>query len=287
MPVPLAWNTFGSRTYSAPTILLLHGFMGCGKDWQPFSDAVAAKYQLLCPDLPGHGNVRHIKEGADSTIEIIAQSIVDQLPQHCQAPVIVGGYSMGGRLALYLALQYLNLFSGLVLISSSPGIAEPEARNHRLNEDELLAERLLACTPSSNEECSKIISTDNAFECFLRDWYRQPIFCTLKKRPTLLNDLISRRLQNNPQSLAASLRGMGVARQPSLWKDLFRLSSPLLLITGAEDLKFSNIAEQIKNQVPESIHHSISTCSHCVHEEAPDRVFELMADFFYYAIKKA
>src|SRR5262245_25118874 len=36
-------------------LVLLHGFTGSGGDWEPFVNNFAAEYQLIIPDLRGHG----------------------------------------------------------------------------------------------------------------------------------------------------------------------------------------------------------------------------------------
>jgi pimeloyl-ACP methyl ester carboxylesterase len=98
---------------------------------------------------------------------------------------MVVGYSMGGRLALYLALRHPERCSRLFLESASPGIdaTEREARR-RSNEEKVL--RL---------ESGNLAS-------FLDDWYRQPLFASLTRREGLLQKTIGARLHNDPAELA-------------------------------------------------------------------------------------
>lgn len=74
------------------------------------------------------------------------------------SPSFLAGYSMGGRIALYLALRFPNLFRKTVIISASPGLKTEEERQTRKESDERLA-----------------LNIEENFESFLREWYSQPL----------------------------------------------------------------------------------------------------------------
>ena len=106
-----------------PAVLFLHGFMGSSADWK---DVVAATMDLafcITPDLPGHGASLGLTPEA-YTMEGTTRAVVQTLDElEVERPAIVG-YSMGGRLALYLALRYPERCAGLFLESASPGLEE-------------------------------------------------------------------------------------------------------------------------------------------------------------------
>jgi 2-succinyl-6-hydroxy-2,4-cyclohexadiene-1-carboxylate synthase len=137
----------------------------------------------------------------------------------------VVGYSLGGRLALQLAVEHPNLVARAVIVSASPGIADEGARRARRGEDELRACRL----------------EKQGLETFLDDWYRQPLFASLREHPRFL-EVLERRRRNDPRLLARSLRTMGTGRQRSLWGDLDGLRTPLLFLAGERDPKFTALA---------------------------------------------
>src|SRR5690606_14735843 len=95
-------------------VLLLHGFLGRGSDWAPVRALLGAEAEALTPDLPGHGRAVGLPGGA-YTMNGASDRLVALLDARGVERAIVAGYSMGGRLALHLALQHPSRVSGLVL----------------------------------------------------------------------------------------------------------------------------------------------------------------------------
>src|SRR5687768_14571218 len=117
-----------------PAVLFLHGFMGSSADWQ---DVVAATMDLaycIALDLPGHGSSLGLTPEA-YTMEGTTQAAVQTLDELEVERPAIAGYSMGGRLALYLALRYPERCAGLFLESTSPGLESGEERKARREAD--------------------------------------------------------------------------------------------------------------------------------------------------------
>src|SRR4051812_1005555 len=108
-------------------LLLLHGFTQTGASWGGVLRALAGRYRALAPDL-GAGPWE---------VEL------DRLePLVSGAPAVLAGYSMGGRLALALALRRPERVARLVLVSASPGLGLAEERAARRTADAALADRI-------------------------------------------------------------------------------------------------------------------------------------------------
>ncbi|MBF0495621.1 MAG: 2-succinyl-6-hydroxy-2,4-cyclohexadiene-1-carboxylate synthase [Deltaproteobacteria bacterium] len=245
-----------------PHVLMLHGFLGSGEDWAEVIQRLLPDASCLTVDLPGHGRTR-IRTGDEAyTLAGAAAGLVQLLDDLALPPVTLVGYSMGGRLALYLALTYPERFTGLVLESASPGLADPIERQARQERDERLAEEL----------------ESQGLEEFLKHWYDQPLFNSLKQHPRFV-DLCRRRMNNIPAELVKSLRWMGVGRQPSLWEDLGRISLPLLVVVGERDVKFRDLAAQMVARQPAARLAVISGSGHNVHFEKPDEMAEQIKNF--------
>jgi 2-succinyl-6-hydroxy-2,4-cyclohexadiene-1-carboxylate synthase len=183
-----------------PAILFLHGFMGSGADWTDAISALDERCRCVVPDLPGHGSSLGLPYPEGYTIEGAARAMLDLLDElEIERPLVVG-YSMGGRLALYLALRYPERCLALFLESASPGIEDTAERESRLDADEELAKRL----------------ESGDLGGFLKDFYRQPLFATLRRREGLMEKTMVARRKNEPGELARSLRGMGAGSQVSL-----------------------------------------------------------------------
>jgi len=161
---------------------------------------------------------------------------------------------MGGRAALAAALAYPDLFSGLVLVGATPGIADPQLRRDRIASDEALADRI----------------ENNGVEAFVEEWMALPIFASQSRLgPEALARARAQRLQNHPQALAHSLRGMGAGAQEPLHGELERFAGPVLLVVGEQDAKFRGIAASLEAAMPNARTEVIEAVGHAAHLEAP------------------
>src|SRR3712207_1447085 len=100
-----------------PAILFLHGFLGSAADWRDVRAALDGLHRCLAVDLPGRGASLDPARPEAYTVEGAARMLLDLLDElNIERPVVVG-YSMGGRLALYLALRNPERCAGLFLES--------------------------------------------------------------------------------------------------------------------------------------------------------------------------
>jgi 2-succinyl-6-hydroxy-2,4-cyclohexadiene-1-carboxylate synthase len=235
-----------------PTVLFLHGFMGSGDDWEVIISLLGKNFRCLTVDLPGHGQTASLNHYLCWDMENTAAAIISLLKKFAIKKCFLAGYSMGGRLALYLALHYPHFFSKLILESASPGLKTIEERKTRIEQDDRLAVQL----------------ENSDFKFFLSEWYQQALFRGLSELPQF-EEMFQRRLNNDPQALAKSLREMGTGRQPSLWKKLFHNRIPLLLVVGEKDRKFRSIAEETASICSFATVKVIKSCGHNVHFEKP------------------
>jgi 2-succinyl-6-hydroxy-2,4-cyclohexadiene-1-carboxylate synthase len=237
----------------------LHGFMGSGADWSDAISALDERFYCVAPDLPGHGVSLGLLPEA-YTVEGATRAVLDLLDRFGAARPAIVGYSMGGRLALYLALRHPERCSGLFLESASPGIEDATKREARRRSDEQRAERLEAGDLAS----------------ILHDWYRQPLFASLAQREDLLQETIEARMHNDPVELARSLRGMGTGHQPSLWDDLDALQVPAVAVAGELDEKYARISRRIAGSSPNARAVVIPGAGHNVRLEAPEAYLALL-----------
>jgi len=241
-------------------VVLLHGFLGNAADWSPIVEGLGPDFACSAPDLPGHGASAWAEADGDATgvdFDLTVGALVEDLERRGLHGVVLVGYSLGGRLALAAGLRRPDLFRGLVLESASPGLGDAEERRVRVLSDTRSARAL--------EE----MSTPGEFQAFLRDWYEQAVFASLRGRPDLLKVLLRVREANDPRGLAAALRGLGLGRQPDFWPLLPDFGLPVLLICGALDRKFCQIAERMAELLPRGAVHEMAECGHNVHLDHP------------------
>lgn len=247
---------------SNPIILFLHGFMGDGSEFNKSISYLTNKFCCLTIDLPGHGKTKVLGTDKYYNMNNTAQALYHLLKQLKINQCFLVGYSMGGRLALYMALHFPQFFPKVVLESASPGLKTESARQKRVQKDEQLAQKL---------------ETTN-FTLFLSQWYNQPLFNSLRNHPQFTH-ICQRRLQNNPFELAKSLRIMGTGQQPNLWHMLREYDLPLLLLVGELDRKFKAINTQITKLCSQAQLEVIPNCGHNIHEENVDAFVERIVLF--------
>jgi 2-succinyl-6-hydroxy-2,4-cyclohexadiene-1-carboxylate synthase len=235
-----------------PTVVLLHGFTQTGASWERVAVALGESYRPLAPDIRGHGI-------ASDLTPVTVEAVVDDIARLAPASFVLVGYSMGGRIALHVALALGERVRGLVLIGASPGIADGAERAQRLGSDAALADEI---------ECATI-------EQFARRWALTPV---LADRPAEVQAAAhADRLRSTPRGLAAALRGLGTGALPSLWDRLGELPVRATLIAGERDLKFSGVARQMALGLPQAEVEIVAGAGHAVHLEAPEAVAAIIA----------
>lgn len=232
-------------------IVLLHGFTQTARSWRPIAERLDTERPVVAVDAPGHGRSADVVLGLLDT----ARAVADIAPRSTLV-----GYSMGGRVALHLAIHQPAAVERLVLIGATPGIEDPTERAERRAADERLATRL------------ELIGVD----AFLDEWLAQPLFADLAPSRRDLDD----RRRNTVAGLAASLRNSGTGTQESLWARLSEIHVPTLVITGGRDDKFTEIGRRMVDAIGREAHLvTIPDRGHAVHLEDPDRVAEVVGRF--------
>ncbi len=202
-----------------PALLLLHGFTGSGATWTPHLGAWQG-FTTVAVDLLGHGE-SDAPTGPDRyRMECCVEDLTALLDRLDIRRAAVLGYSMGGRIALHLALSAPERLWALVLESASPGIEDPSEREERVGSDATLAEAI----------------ERDGVEAFVDRWQAQPIFATQARLPAAVREELRRqRLRSDPRGLANSLRGVGAGVQEPVLARLGELRIPALLLAGALD----------------------------------------------------
>jgi 2-succinyl-6-hydroxy-2,4-cyclohexadiene-1-carboxylate synthase len=220
----------------------LHGFTQTKSTGHQFRSILAGTYEVLTIDLPGHGENASITASLDETADLLA----DALPTD---PFILAGYSLGGRVALHVALRHPRRLSQLALLSATAGIINGDERHTRKERDEALARRI------------ESIGTD----AFLDEWLAQPLFASLPP-----DDLERAARSTDAKGLANSLRHAGTGTQTWLGPSLAELTVPTTLVAGAKDAKFIAEAERLSEHIPHASVNVVLGAGHAAHLERPD-----------------
>ena len=226
----------------------LHGFACTPSMWQPLwvaQDALGPHPARRALALPFHGgpNAHNFAQACD-----LLWAELEAAPD----PVHLVGYSLGGRLALHMALRRPHRVHALTLLGAHPGLKDPNARNARVAHDAAWQQLL----------------RQGSLRAFYEAWDGQPLF--VQGASTEAHQ--DARAALDPMLLARSFDVLGLGVMPSAWEYLARLTVPVHLLAGALDLKFAALARQVASHLPHATVTLVPGAHHRVALEAPNHV---------------
>ncbi len=234
------------------TIVLLHGFAGTGRGWDPVVERLdRERYTALAPDLRGHGSAR---DRRPITIEHCVADVLAAAPERFD----LCGYSLGGRLALHVALAAPERVCRLVLVATTAGIEADAERAERRAADEHLAAQL----------------EHDGLGAFTECWLAGPLFAD---DPAAAHELARADIaRNDAAALAATLRGLGTGVMVPVWDRLAELTMPATVVWGALDAKFAALGERLATGLPDAQLVVVAGAGHALPRVAPAAIADLL-----------
>jgi len=237
------------QTYQEETLLpviLMHGAGGNYLSWPPEIRRIPG-YRVYALDLPGHGkSSRHVYQ----SIKAKAQAVVDWMGAVDLHRAVFVGHSMGGAIALQVALDYPNQVLGLGLLGAAgrmrvnPGLLENAARE---------------------DQFENVINT-------IIDWSFGEL------TPFRLKELVGKRMAlTRPSVLYADLTACDAF---DVRTRLGEIDQPALVICGEED-KMTPLrhARYLADTLPNGRLYSIPGAGHMVMLEQPEVCANLLSEF--------
>jgi 2-succinyl-6-hydroxy-2,4-cyclohexadiene-1-carboxylate synthase len=210
--------------HAHPNLIALHGFLGEAADWKPVFDSL--KNPNLKP-LALDYTKDEILNPQNVPLSEWGEAFGIWLKEHDHNhPVVLIGYSQGGRLALQALRAQPEMIAGVVMISGNPGFAEGKKidRDQRRRHDENWAQRF------ESEEWSKVCA----------DWNAQAVFQGGGREP---------QRKESPEArlrAAASMRSWSLAEQDDFRVLIQDKAEYLSWVVGERDLKYRGIAGELK-----------------------------------------
>ncbi|HEX6982746.1 MAG TPA: 2-succinyl-6-hydroxy-2,4-cyclohexadiene-1-carboxylate synthase [Balneolaceae bacterium] len=252
------------RKSNLPYLLMLHGFMG---DHRVFDHLIEDLDKFCNPvtiDLLGHGKSSKPEESNRYNENKQVSDILGVIEKLDITPLFLFGYSMGGRLALKIALSAAKTFKGLILESTTCGIAGEDQRKERQKADEKRAQQI-----------------ERNYEEFLFKWQNLELFQSpLPPNQELTNSYRDVQRSQNPESIAASLRGFGTGSMTPACDQLKSLDLPVLLMAGTKDEKYQHINSSMAEQFLNATFSSIKA-GHRIHLDNPQNFVQEINNFLF------
>ncbi len=239
----------------SPPVLLLHGLGSAGADWAfQFEALSGAGFRVLAPDLRGFGRS---SAPPKVTVKAMADDMAIFLRKLNAYPAHVVGISMGGTVALQLALDHPELVSKLVLVNTF-------ARMKFTSPGEIvyLFTRLFLAS---------LLGPEKQAEMVAGRVFPHP------GQENLRNNLRQRILHTNPCSYRSALQSL---REFDVSHRLRELSMPVLVVTGAEDTTVPpRLQEEMAKAIPGARQVVVEGSGHGVIADNPEAFNRILLEF--------
>ncbi|MDB5349833.1 MAG: putative hydrolase or acyltransferase of alpha/beta superfamily [Planctomycetota bacterium] len=197
-----------------PVVLLLHGLLLDHSMWDAQLGTIGSMYRVIAPDLRGHGKSA-APEGI-YPVDDLANDVIELLDAlRITEPIVIGGLSMGGYVALSIAVRFPKRLRGLMLMNTRAGADAPETAQVR--ED-------LAREVDRTGDVEPVVAT------MLPRLFAAE---TRRARPDLIEE--SHRVMSRTPARAVSGTLRGLAVRPDRTADLGRIKIPTMVLAGVSD----------------------------------------------------
>jgi pimeloyl-ACP methyl ester carboxylesterase len=198
-----------------PVVVLLHGFPLDRTIWHAQRTSIGAIYRVIAPDLRGFGHTAAPESGY--TMDAMAGDVVELLDAlQITEPIVLGGLSMGGYVALALMARHPERVRALMLMDTRATADTPEVAQNR----EALARQVEATGRSRP-----------VVESMLPKLFSET---TRERRSELIPPVHAAMERVSTRAIVGSLRGM--AARPDRTAELARITVPTLVLGGADDV---------------------------------------------------
>jgi pimeloyl-ACP methyl ester carboxylesterase len=244
-------------------VVFLHGLFGQGRNWTGIAKALASDHRVLLVDLPDHGRSAWTEQfDFFEVADTIASAIEEQDPGE---PVTLIGHSLGGKVAMVLALTHPALVERLCVVDIAPVVYQ------RMSEfagyiDALCGLDLEALTQRADADAALAPAVPNSVvRSFLLqnlrregdDWRWQPNLQGLKRDLAVLGSW--------PEERLAGIAPYG---------------GPVLWVGGAKsDYVTDAYAPAMDRWFPQNRRVTIKNAGHWVHSEQPEVFGEVVRRF--------
>lgn len=248
-----------------PDIVLLHGASASAHSWRDIAPALAAGRRVIVPDLPGHGWTGRPATAHGLSLPGMAALLADLLRALGVGKAVLVGHSAGAAVAARMALDGRT---EVELVVSLNGAWLPPAGQGRWFYEPLA--RVLALNP--------LVPPLVAWSARRRSSIERLIDSTGSRLDARGVELYARLVQRSAH-VAAVMTMMAAWDLRPLLRDLPRLRAPLhLLVADGDRTVPPQASAAARQRLPQAGWHMLRGLGHLAHEEAPDRVLELLGE---------
>ena len=253
-------NLYYEVSGSGPSVILCHGYTGSHQDWMFQVPVLAQKYQVVTIDHRGHG-ASDAPSSADAySIPTLGDDLHALLNYLDIARCCLVGHSMGGLVALQLALDQPHVVSSLVLVDTASGPVNIPGHADR------------------RAKLLEIARTDGMEAVFDYDVRNNPLSLRrFESYPRLFNRSKRRMLEMPVDGYV--YMGQTLSKCEDLTRILKEISVPTLVIVGEEDFPFQQPSKTLAEGIPNAQLRLVPQALHCPQEEEPETFDQILLEF--------
>lgn len=246
---------------NGPDVILLHGLFGAGENLGVITRGLSGAFRTHSLDLRNHGRSPH---AAEMDYPSMAEDVLDTMDALEIDEAAVIGHSMGGKVAMELAMAVPDRISHLTVLDIAP-VDYDHHHHEELEAMRSLDADSLATRRDADSALAKRIPSDHVRQFLLKNLVRKdqrfawriPLDTIAEEYPAL-------------------------ARAPSPGQ----YSRPVLFIAGANSGYVRSEHEQpIRERFPDARIEYVPEAAHWVHNDAPDAVLVPLRRFLHSAPK--
>ena len=238
-------------------LLIVHGLFGMSDNWQTLAKQFAAFFEVHLIDLPNHGRSPHTD---DFSYFHMCEDIIEYISDSNLENAIIIGHSLGGKLAMQLAVTEPQLISKLIVVDISP-------RFYHIHHDRIIEglQSLEFTTLKSRSEVDKALSKYIS-EADVRQFILKSMYW---KEKGVLD------FRFNLSSISANIANIGEAlAEDSCYE------KPTLFLKGENSNYIGEHDEDlIFTHFPDANIENIADSGHWLHAENPTQFFEIVMRF--------
>lgn len=241
---------------SGAPLFILHGVFGSSDNWQTVGKQLADKYTVYLIDLRNHGLSPHSEE---MDYPLMSGDLLELMGFEGLSQVVVMGHSMGGKVAMHLAVNNPGAVSKLVVVDIAPKEYPPHHQEIFEGFDAVKLATLTSRKEADNQ-MSHVIKNPGIRQFIL-------------KNLTRTDDGFAWKL--NLKAIRENIENVGRHSLGDL-----KYERPTLFISGSDSNYITKSSEaQIKGYFPKAQIITISGAGHWVHAEKPSELFSEVSSF--------
>jgi 3-oxoadipate enol-lactonase len=247
--------TFDSSGQGDP-VVLIHGFPLTSKMWAHQRENLAThRRRVITPDLPGFGGSPAGARSLDDYANAVREFLDSQGIDRC----VLGGFSMGGYVAMALLRSHPDRVRGLILVDTR---AEPDTDEGRKGRY-AMAERAQAE--------GKSVVIESLMPRLVAD-------ATFNGRADVVHEVLEAEAGATLEGIVDALNAMAV--RPSAVDLLPKIAVPTLVVVGKEDaLTPPDVAQRMVDAIPDAQLVVVPDAGHMTPMEQPDVVTRAIGEW--------